>query len=176
MICGFVLFRPMFLLAVQAFLRIEEITVSSSIMTNKIIIDLNEIEITLIPSSLTITCTFSILSTSLQNFSQVRLVANIRNPCIVSIMSKYLSLRDYAPGPLFVFNGKPVSQSFFKNIFQSALCATGLNNTHIKTHSFRIGAVTTALMKGYTYPQIQQMGRWKSQAFKNYIRVPSFKL
>ena len=40
-------------------------------------------------------------------------------------------------------------------------------------HSFRIGAATWAAAKGFTDTQIRQLGRWKSNAFLNYIRTPS---
>ena len=45
---------------------------------------------------------------------------------------------------------------------------------HIRSHSFRLGAATYALMRGYSHDQIQVMGRWNSTAFKNYLRVKSF--
>ena len=45
-----------------------------------------------------------------------------------------------------------------------------------KCHSFRIGAATTAATRGFTDRQIQTMGRWKSAAFKRYIRIPMMQL
>ena len=34
-----------------------------------------------------------------------------------------------------------------------------------------IGAATTAAMRGLSDEEIQRMGRWKSQAFRKYIRI-----
>jgi hypothetical protein len=35
-----------------------------------------------------------------------------------------------------------------------------------------MGAVTTAWAERFSEEQIQQMGRWNSKAFKEYIRIP----
>ena len=35
---------------------------------------------------------------------------------------------------------------------------------------------TTAAAKGYSDAQIQTMGRWKSGAFKKYIRIPTISI
>ncbi|VDI74165.1 Hypothetical predicted protein [Mytilus galloprovincialis] len=40
-----------------------------------------------------------------------------------------------------------------------------------KGHSFRIGAATSEAAKGTSLSVIQQMGRWKSNALQNYIRM-----
>jgi hypothetical protein len=58
---------------------------------------------------------------------------------------------------------------------QLSLKFAGLNVKNYKSHSFRIGAATTAWAKGFSEEQIQQMGRWNSEAFKKYIRIPLFK-
>ena len=51
----------------------------------------------------------------------------------------------------------------------------GLSTTIYKSNSFRMGG-TTAAMMGVADEDIQRMGRWKSQAFKKYIRIPMLKL
>ncbi len=42
------------------------------------------------------------------------------------------------------------------------------------SHSFRIGAATSAAQKGLTKHQIQTLGRWSSEAFQSYIRTDQF--
>ena len=39
-------------------------------------------------------------------------------------------------------------------------------------HSFRIGAATTAAEKGVEDSLIKTLGRWESNAYQTYIRVP----
>ena len=90
------------------------------------------------------------------------------------ILSVYLGHRGYQSGPLFIYNNKPVTQRFFSSLLQQVLSAAGFESTNIKSHSFRIGAATLCFSKGYTSDQIQRMGRWKSDAFRKYIRIPSF--
>ena len=44
------------------------------------------------------------------------------------------------------------------------------------THSFRIGAATTVKDVGISDAHIQMLGRWKSEAYKLYIRTPRSQL
>ena len=46
----------------------------------------------------------------------------------------------------------------------------GIKN--MSTHSFRIGAATTAAAAGYPKWAIQTLGRWSSDCYKTYIRIP----
>ena len=62
----------------------------------------------------------------------------------------------------------------FNTWLVAALSHGSLSSLPIKSHSFRIGAATYAATVGYTEAQIQKMGRWKSGAFRKYIRISSF--
>ena len=94
--------------------------------------------------------------------------------CPVKAISSYLNIRGSTPGPLFVFPcQKPIPGSFFTKRFNSCLARCSLDPSLYKPHSFRIGAATNAFSNGATTETIQQMGRWKSQAFKKYIRLDS---
>lgn len=75
--------------------------------------------------------------------------------------------------PLFSFmDGAPVSWKFFTEHLQRAISACGLPMQRYQAHSFCIGAATSAVESGASDIQIQSMGRWKSAAFKKYIRIP----
>jgi hypothetical protein len=75
-------------------------------------------------------------------------------------------MRPKINGPLFIhLNYRVVTRFHICSILKSALRFDGNNPGQYNTHSFRIGAATTAIMLGKTDDQIKQMGRWKSNTF-----------
>ena len=52
------------------------------------------------------------------------------------------------------------------------LTRAGVDCSNYNGHSLRIGAATTALAGGIPDATIQTLGRWKSDAYKQYIRIP----
>lgn len=73
--------------------------------------------------------------------------------------------------PLFVDDSnRPFTRFTFQKHLKSILLLSGIPADHFSTHSFRIGAATTAAQKGLSQTQIQALGRWSSTAFKSYIR------
>ena len=92
-------------------------------------------------------------------------------------MGTFINLRPSTTGNLFVFpDGCPVTVSYFTDILNRCLNVCGLSSLLYKPHSFRIGAATTAAANGHSETQIACMGRWKSDAFKKYIRIPSLSI
>lgn len=90
--------------------------------------------------------------------------------CPVRLLYK-LCKKVTSPGPLFRFNcGCPITCTFFRFILNKCVTNCGLNPTHYTAHSFRIGGATHAHALHLTSSQIQQLGRWKSLAFRKYIR------
>ena len=78
-----------------------------------------------------------------------------------------------ANGPLFMFqDNTPVSRDMFSNRLQTSLTFLGYDTKFYKNHSFRIGAATWAKSRGVSDDQIQLCGRWKSDAYKKYMRIP----
>ena len=55
---------------------------------------------------------------------------------------------------------------------RSALRGIGLNESDYAGHSFRIGAATTAAERGFEDSLIKTLGRWESEAYQLYIRLP----
>ena len=51
-----------------------------------------------------------------------------------------------------------------------------LDPSRYKGHSFRIGAASYAADRGFSDAQIRMLGRWKSNAFLRYLRVPNLKV
>lgn len=92
--------------------------------------------------------------------------------CPVQSLCQYLAIRGTKPGPLFLMeSGVPCTRTFFTQCLNSCLLRIGLSTAQYKTHSFRIGGATLAALAGMSEAEIQRLGRWKSSAFKKYIRV-----
>ena len=93
--------------------------------------------------------------------------------CPVEAIVSYIGVRSSTPGPLFVLHsGTPLTRSYLVTQLQAALRAAGLNDKQFNGHSFRIGAATTAAMQGLEDSLIQTLGRWRSDAYRTYIRIP----
>lgn len=94
--------------------------------------------------------------------------------CPVSVLRHYLSLRGNISGPLFCrADMHAITRAEFTTVLNNLSTSLGLAN--IKPHSFRIGAATSACANGVHDDVIQRLGRWKSDAYKRYVRMPSFK-
>ena len=92
--------------------------------------------------------------------------------CPVKAILSYLVLRGNRPGPLFVFtDGTPLSRTRLVVAVRGALQSRGVEAGDFSGHSFRIGAATAAAEVGLEDSLIQTLGRWKSDAFRRYIRT-----
>ena len=93
--------------------------------------------------------------------------------CPVFHLLEFLAIRGTAAGPLFCWpDNTPVHRAYFTRVLKDALRFCDLDLTRYKTHSFRIGAASWAAAKGMSDTQIRLFGRWKSNAFLRYIRMP----
>lgn len=97
--------------------------------------------------------------------------------CPVAALAAYLAIRGQSQGPLFRFaNLAPLTKDKFTSTIRKALESIGLDPTSYAGHSFRIGAATTAADKGIEDSTIKALGRWKSEAFQAYIKIPRARL
>lgn len=86
-------------------------------------------------------------------------------------LRQYLMVRPNVPGPLFChFNGSPLTVFQFRSVLKKALRFCGLDVARIKSHSLRIGGATDLYQQGHSECYIKAMGRWRSNAYKGYIR------
>ena len=171
-------FRAMFLLAFYAFLRVGEITIRNASEDPAKLIQVQDVVL---------------LADSKGEVKELRLCINnwksqipgvpfsltiLAQPgkfCPVLALNNYLRMRGTRSGPLFVNADKsPITRSKFSKVLKEVIILAGLDQKRIKSHSFRIGAATTAAGLGFSEDQIMRMGRWRSDAVKKYIRITSF--
>lgn len=93
--------------------------------------------------------------------------------CPVRTLRKFLEVRGNHPGPLFTLsNNFPLTLGSFRPTFNKILTYSKFDPKHYTFHSLRIGACTQAVLSGKSEQDIMLMGRWKSKAFRRYIRLP----
>lgn len=92
--------------------------------------------------------------------------------CAYRHLKEYLRLRPKIEGQLYChLNNKNVTRFQFLSVLRSALKFLSFNPNEYNTHSFRIGAATSAYLEGKHEEDIKFMGRWSSNSFKSYIRI-----
>ena len=89
----------------------------------------------------------------------------------------FLAIRGSRPGPLFTLdNGSYLTWARLVYELKRALTKVDLDASKYNSHSFRIGAATTAAEKGIEDSVVQTLGSWKSTAYLLYVRLPQKKL
>ena len=84
-------------------------------------------------------------------------------------MQLYLSSRAVTYStPLYVFGDGTYLTCYKLTRFLSMV----LQDCSIRSHSFRIGGATALAAAGYPDTFIQTIGRWSSDCFRQYIRLP----
>ena len=92
--------------------------------------------------------------------------------CPVAAMSTYLHLRGQKNGPMFIFkDGFLLTQDKFSRLVNQTVKNAGWQG-NFTTHSFRVGAASTAAALGVPDHMIRAMGRWNSDAYLTYVKLP----
>ena len=91
----------------------------------------------------------------------IYLGATGRTLCPIKAILPYLALRPkHHNGPLFIFeDGRSLTRQRFSSLLQNLLSRLGFDSTQYNTHSFRIGAATTAAQANIPHTSIQMLGR-----------------
>ena len=93
--------------------------------------------------------------------------------CPVLGILPFLAVRGNRSGPLFILNdGRMLTRQLFSSFLDDILERLHLNRHHFNTHSFRIGAATSAKEAGIDDTHIKMLGRWRSDTYQQYIRTP----
>ena len=92
--------------------------------------------------------------------------------CPVRAMRAYLASRPKNSNQLLVhFNSRPLTRYQFQAVLKKAALFLGWDTSRFSSHSFRIGAATTAANNGTPIEFIMKKGRWRSSAVTSYIRA-----
>jgi hypothetical protein len=159
------LFRAMFAVAFFGLMRIGEITKTNQ---GQNVLQLGQVKI----SKDKVVITITKFKHNNGNPMDILLGAHDQKDiCPVKAIHQYLSFRGGHVGPLFCFpDGNPVTREFFVKRLTACVKFCGMDAARYKTHSFRIGSASYYASMGYSDSQIRILGRWKSDAFKRYIR------
>ena len=97
--------------------------------------------------------------------------------CPIRAVLPYLAKRGAQYGPLFLTaNGTYLTRGIFSARLADTLQEAGVDSKGYNTHSFRIGAATTANERGISDVNIKMLGKWKSNAHQQYVRTPQEQL
>lgn len=101
----------------------------------------------------------------------ISVTATLQAVCPVRLVLSFMQLRPSIPSAFFGhISGSPVTRYQVSAVFNMALDKLGLSKQTYKTHSFRIGAASTAWANGASEKDIAGKGRWKSQCLYKCIR------
>lgn len=164
-----VMYRSMFSLAFFAFLRVGELTVSNAYSHN--ILTLQQLKFD--RQKRFVTVVFLNFKHSNGRKAVVKIFPQQDcEICPVRTLYEFLALRGTAPGFLYQWpSGAAISRQEFIDILNRCLAFCNLSCSVYKGHSFRIGAATYCASLGMSDSQIRTLGRWRSDAFKKYIRL-----
>ncbi|XP_013410733.1 uncharacterized protein LOC106173936 isoform X2 [Lingula anatina] len=164
-----IMLKAMYATAFFGLLRISEFTFGDkgqdhTIHLKNVTVDLSKSFITIVLTSFK----------HCRGSSQYRITLNKQtlDICPVHHLQAYLLIRPQVTNPHLFVNerGLTITRSQFGYLLRNSLKALGITSSDIKSHSFRIGGATLAAQSGMSTQQIQMLGRWRSDAFKTYLR------
>ncbi len=92
--------------------------------------------------------------------------------CPVQALQLYLTRRPPGAGPLLRFaSGSPLTKTSLNKLVKTLSQRVGIEPCRYSSHSFRIGAATTAAAAGVPDWKIRMLGRWLSDSYQVYIRM-----
>lgn len=165
------LFKTAYLLAYFGLLRVSELVFTSNMYATRPLMA-NDMHIEQDGQALRVTIRVS-KTNQYGNPTILRIpAAGDRNFCCVAAVTEYLKVRP--DNALYFFchaDSSPLTRSQFSGVLSKTIHYAGLPVDKFRTHSFRIGRATTLASQGISNETIKLLGRWKSNAVQNYIRL-----
>lgn len=168
------LFKAAFALAFFGFLRISEFALTGNRTAQQRMLQFDDVK--LIDSSPPVALVHVGFSKTDQRGrgTDLRIIGNAPSQvCPVIVLKDFLEQRGQHSGPLFChFDKSPITRYQVQAVLRRALSAVGEPCSNFSSHSFRIGSATSAAANSVSEEKIKEMGRWNSEAYKTYIRIP----
>ena len=93
--------------------------------------------------------------------------------CPVLSIENFLGLAGNSTWLFSHYDLSPLTKYQLTHVLKRTVQFCNFDNPHLyQSHSFRIGAATSAKERGAMDEEIQALGRWSSGAFRRYIRAP----
>lgn len=163
------LFAAAYCLAFFAFLRVSELAVTSKDSAANVI-SMSDLLVDRSEGYIIVTIRYS-KTDQYGSGSVLKIKRSNSAICAVSNMLEFLKRRPQVDGPLFChLNGKPLTRYQFTSVLKKCLNNLRLDYGKFTSHSFRIGAATAAAMSGYDVETIKRAGRWRSEAYRVYLK------
>ncbi|XP_071111911.1 integrase/recombinase xerD homolog [Haliotis cracherodii] len=165
------LFKAVYCLAFFGFFRVRELVQTKLSQPGCAFLDLEVQDMTK-----TVTVALRHSKTGRQSHGSNVSISDIpgHNLCPVAAVKAYLTVRSQGQTQAFVhFDKSPLTRYQFQAVLKRALAHSGICTAAYSSHSFRIGAATTAAGNGGSSDLIQHFGRWGSECYKSYIRIPA---
>ena len=168
------LFRAATLLAYFTFMRVSEFAASSKVNFASVL-QITDIDFT---NTGELAVRIRISKTDQMGKGAGLIVAPCNNAALCPVAAVRLFLHHFRPaslhGPLFMHaNGTPLTRFQFCCGLRRALLAAGFTTGSFTSHSLRIGVTSVGAMKGMGEIQLKACGRWRSGAYKGYVRIPT---
>ncbi|XP_070197283.1 uncharacterized protein [Littorina saxatilis] len=166
-----VMYKAAFTVAFFGFLRISEIVgQEGSLHGGRLPLQLNQINLNNI--SLQLWLHASKTDQSGQGcYANMTRVGDSPDVCPVLAMQHFLVARPNMLDSLFIhFDGSCLTRYKFQAVLKKATHTLGWGAAGFSSHSFRIGAATTAAINAVPMQTIMQKGRWLSLAVRKYVR------
>ena len=104
---------------------------------------------------------------------QICLGKTDKSICPIKALLPYLAIRGAREGPLYILaEGTYLTRQQFASLLSTMLQSAGIDHKNYSTHSFRIGAATSAKEAGISDVHVKMLGRWKSNAYQLYVHTP----
>lgn len=167
-----ILCKAMFLLLWHLALRVSEICGNDRQCSHAL--RLGDVEF--VRQAKTIAARFHFKKYKHSHSPSILLVQSDSTPfCPVAALQSYLTVRTTPSTYLFVHpSGSAVSAAYLRRILLVSKSFNSWSN-NVALHSFRIGKITSLVTSGASENAIRLLGRFKSDAYKSYIRVSNVK-